>query len=341
MTETVTAAFTQPLDAEVGTIVFMPEGVHKITASVDGKAKTVEVAVDERVLSSFNEDLNQRKEKNVRPFAGFDHKVGAASFIPVEFRYEEGVGLMLDVEWTKAGREAIEGKDYSYFSPSFLMRDGVPFGLPNRGEIGSLVNDPAFEEIPRIAASNSHEISDMENLVTLGLVSPDTKEEDALVEAQTALAELKSKADESEAAYMDKKKVESEYASVEEELADLKIKYKDLMEKHSAAMADISATQEAAASAAVSAAVEAGRIAPKDEKAQEFWKKSILADPSSAAVLDSMPSNPVVEGETILAGRAEGRELSKEVPRSEFDNLNAGERLAFIQAGGTILDDAS
>ena len=161
MAQTVTAAFTQSLDSEVGSIVFMPEGKHSITASVDGRAKTVDVEVDSRVLASFQEDLEKRKESNVRPFAGFDHKTGAASFIPLEFRYEDGVGLVLDIEWTKAGREAVEGKDYSYFSPSFLMKDGIPLGLPKRGEVGSLVNDPAFEDIPRSAASNNQPQSEM------------------------------------------------------------------------------------------------------------------------------------------------------------------------------------
>jgi len=151
MSESVTqAAFQSDISMSDGTIVYLPEGHHSISATVGGKPKRVDVTIDERIAASFTEDLSKRFESNVRPFAGFDHKQGPASFIPKEFRYESGVGLVLDVEWTEAGRKAIEGKDYSYFSPTFLLSDaGVPFGLPPRGEIGSLVNDPAFEEIPR------------------------------------------------------------------------------------------------------------------------------------------------------------------------------------------------
>jgi len=355
----VRSAFTQSLDVEHPSIVFMPEGEHTITASVDGKPQTITVTVDPRVLASFTEDLGKRKESNIRPFGGFDHEKGAASFIPLEFRYEDGVGLMLDVEWTKAGREAIEGKDYSYFSPSFLVRNGIPFGLPKRGEVGSLVNDPAFEDIPRIAASNSQHNSDiMEHLVKLGLVSSDTNEEEALVVAQSNLDELKEKAEKAEEASEvqaaeeeeievkketeeEAEKVTTETASPEEELADMKIAYAKLKEEYNAAMEKLNASSEAAAAAAVEDAVAAGRIAPQDEDAKAFWKQSIIDKPESSKVLASMQAAPVLDGTTILAGRSDAREMSKEIPRSEFDALKGGEKLAFVKAGGTIVDDVS
>ena len=341
----VRSAFTQSLDVEQPSIVFMPEGEHTITASVDGKPQTITVTVYPRVLASFAEDLDKRKESYVRPFGGFDHEKGAASFIPLEFRYEDGVGLMLDIEWTKAGREAIEGKDYSYFSPSFLVRDGIPFGLPKRGEVGSLVNDPAFEDIPRIAACNSQNHSDMEHLVELGLISPDTKEEEALVVAKAALDELKEKVEKAEeietSNVQAQEEMEIEKVSVEEELAELKIAHAKLKEEYDAAMEKLSASSEAAAEAAVEDAVAAGRIAPQDEEARAFWKQSIIDKPESAKVLASMQAAPVLDGTTILAGRAEAREMSKEIPRSEFDALKGAEKLAFVKAGGTIVDDVS
>ena len=355
----VRSAFTQPLDAERPSIVFMPEGEHTITASVDGKPQTITVTVDARVLASFTEDLGKRKESNIRPFGGFDHEKGAASFIPLEFRYEDGVGLMLDVEWTKAGREAIEGRDYSYFSPSFLVRNGIPFGLPKRGEVGSLVNDPAFEDIPRIAASNSQNYSDMEHLAKLGLISSDTNEDEALVVAQSNLDELREKAakadelstveaqEEMEVEKKTEKKTEEETEKVteevapEEELADLKIAYAKLKEEYNAALEKLNASSEAAAAAAVEDAVAAGRIAPQDEAAKAFWKQSIIDKPESAKVLASSQGASVLDGTTILAGRSDAREMSKEIPRSQFDELKGGEKLAFVKAGGTIVDDAN
>jgi phage I-like protein len=342
MTHRVTAAFIHPLDASQGTIVFMPEGTHSITACVDGSPKTIEVVVDSRVLAAFNEDLKQRQESNVRPFGGFDHQKGAASFIPLEFRYEDGVGLMLDVEWTQAGRQAIEGKDYSYFSPSFILKGGIPLGLPKRGEVGSLVNDPAFEDIPRIAASNQLQHSDMEHLVNLGLISPETKEEDALVEAEATVKGLKDEVVKAELSLQEAtEQIKVESASTEKELADLKIRHDKLTEDHDALLAKMDAGAEASASAAVEDAVTSGRIAPKDEAAKTFWKESIIAKPESARVLASMTANPVLSGETILAGRSVGREIEKEMNRCDFDALTPGERLSYVQAGGTIQDDAS
>lgn len=132
-----TCAFQSDLSEPNGSIVYLPEGRHTINATVGGKPRTVDVSVDRSILASFSDALKERQEANVRPFAGFDHQAGPASFIPLEFRYEDGVGLVLDVEWTNAGRAAIEGKDYSYFSPTFLLsKDGIPYGLTKRGEIG-------------------------------------------------------------------------------------------------------------------------------------------------------------------------------------------------------------
>ena len=193
MSETVTAAFQSALSADEGTIVFLPEGQHRISATVGGKPKTVDVSVDASVLAAFEEDLAKRQAANVRPFGGFDHRAGAASFIPKSFRYEEGVGLVLDVEWTAAGRSAIEGRDYSYFSPTFLLSAaGVPYGLAPRGEVGSLVNDPAFEEIPRIAASHTNP-NPMEQLIELGLVEASCAPESAVETAKAALATLRDR----------------------------------------------------------------------------------------------------------------------------------------------------
>lgn len=297
---TVNSAFQSEL-SEAGSIVFLPEGTHTITASVGGKPKTLTVTVDDRVLAGFAEDLAKRQESNVRPFAGFDHKPGAASFIPQAFRYEPGVGLLLDVEWTAAGRAAIEGRDYSYFSPTFLVsKDGIPTGLTGRGEIGSLVNDPAFEEIPRIAAS--HQATDpMQHLVELGLVEASCAPDQALETAKAALASLREAAaqvETVEAANMAKK-------SAEDELEDMKKRYDDLEASYKALKDDMAAKASAAADAAIEEAVKAGRIAPQDEATKAFWRSSIATNPDAVKALNAIPVNPALSGQTVLAGRTE------------------------------------
>jgi phage I-like protein len=281
--------------------VFLPEGTHQITASVGGKPKTLTVTVDDRVLASFADDLARRMESNVRPFAGFDHKPGAASFIPQAFRYEPGVGLMLDVDWTSAGRAAIEGRDYSYFSPTFLVsKDGIPTGLTGRGEIGSLVNDPAFEEIPRIAASHQ-ETDPMQHLVELGLVEASCAPDQALETAKAALATLREAAaqvETVEAANMAKK-------SAEDELADLKKRNEELEAAYKSLKDEMATKASAAADAAIEEAIKAGRIAPQDDATKAFWRSSITTNPEAVKALNAIPVNPALSGKTVLAGRTE------------------------------------
>jgi hypothetical protein len=299
---TVNSAFQSEL-SEAGSIVFLPEGTHQITASVGGKPKTLTVTVDDRVLASFADDLARRQESNVRPFAGFDHKPGAASFIPQAFRYEPGVGLMLDVDWTSAGRAAIEGRDYSYFSPTFLIsKDGIPTGLTTRGEIGSLVNDPAFEEIPRIAASHTEQHqSDMDNLIELGLVEASCAPDQALETAKAALASLREAAaqvETVEAANMAKK-------SAEDELADMKKRNEELEAAYKSLKDEMATKAAAAADAAIEDAIKAGRIAPQDDATKAFWRSSITSNPEAVKALNAIPVNPALSGKTVLAGRTE------------------------------------
>jgi hypothetical protein len=297
---TVNSAFQSEL-SEAGSIVFLPEGTHTITASVAGKPKTLTVTVDDRVLAGFADDLARRQESNVRPFAGFDHKPGAASFIPQGFRYEPGVGLLLDVEWTAAGRAAIEGRDYSYFSPTFLVsKDGIPTGLTGRGEIGSLVNDPAFEEIPRIAASHQ-ETDPMQHLVELGLVEASCAPDQALETAKAALASLREAAaqvETVEAANMAKKSAEDELADMKKRNDELEAAYKSLKD-------EMAAKASASADAAIEEAIKAGRIAPQDDATKAFWRSSITTNPEAVKALNAIPVNPALSGKTVLAGRTE------------------------------------
>lgn len=111
-----------PESGEPNAIVYIPEGIHTIRPTVDGKAKTITVKMKpeegERIAASFQSQLEKIQAGNVRPFMDFDHQEGPASGLPKRFFYEKGKGLMLEVEWTGRGRQAIEGKDYSYFSPT-------------------------------------------------------------------------------------------------------------------------------------------------------------------------------------------------------------------------------
>lgn len=147
--------------AAPSSIVFLPEGKHQIFATLNGKPSRstvrVEAARGPAIAARLQQDLARRQSANVRPWVDFLHAGGAAAALPKAFRYEPGRGVVLEVEWTDAGRRAIEGRDFSYFSPCFYLADDSeePEGLPEKGAIGALVNEPAFREIPRIAAADA------------------------------------------------------------------------------------------------------------------------------------------------------------------------------------------
>jgi len=139
-------------------IVYIPDGEHAIHPRVNGQPQQITVRIPAgrgaAVAAMLDSALQKRRAENVRPHVAFDHQTGRAAGIPESFRYVRGKGVLLKLAWTGSGQAAIRGRDYSYFSPAFLVdEDGVPSGLPERGEIGSLVNEPAFREIPRIAAA--------------------------------------------------------------------------------------------------------------------------------------------------------------------------------------------
>lgn len=298
--EHVTAGFGNEIESQTGSIVYLPEGVHQIQATVNGKPQKRTVTVDQRVLASFSEDLASRLARNVRPFAGFDHVAGPASFLPKEFRYEPGTGLVLDVEWTSAGKAAIEGKDYSYFSPNFLLMNGIPSGLAGHGEIGSLVNEPAFEAMEKIAASHQTNTMDIKQLVELGLVPEGQDPASAMEVAKAALATLREEsvaAAHSETIQAQLDAAVAEKDAAEEQVADLTKKVEDLTTAADAA-------EDSSIEATIADAVTAGRIAAQDDTCKAFWRKSIKADKAAIAILHALPTKPI-NGEVILAGKAD------------------------------------
>lgn len=181
-------------------IVYIPEGVHVITPWVNGKPKEITVKVPaekgESITAVLQAALADRWTKSVRPWFDFEHKAGPASAHPKSFRYEKGKGIMCKLEWTGTGRKAIEGKDYSYLSPTFLMDDdGTPSGLPSRGPLAGILNEPAFREIPRIAASDAaseQEPSNTMSKLIFAALAISAAAENAETEAVAAITKLKT-----------------------------------------------------------------------------------------------------------------------------------------------------
>jgi len=278
-------------------IVYIPEGSHSINPTVDGKPGSIVSKVSaergEAIVEALNKSLKKRHTKNVRPIIDFDHKdSGPAAALPTAFVYEEGKGIMMDVEWTATGTASIEGKDYSYFSPVYNMdrNTGEPIGLPSSGPIGALVNDPAFREIEKIAASNSHNQPntpemDINVLVKAGLVTEAESKTDKVAEITAAnIQSIQAKA--------------AKVDGLEAEVVTLK--------------ASLAKGAEVTADREIKAAKDSGRIAAKDESTEKYWRDQLIeasSDPEKlvavSAALNAIPANDdITKREVVVAAGA-------------------------------------
>ena len=257
-------------------IMYIPEGSHQIECMVNGRPKKITVNMPAEkgsaVAAAMQTLLDKKLTNNVRPVFDFDHaNSGPASALPQRFFYEQGRGLMVECEWTGAGRKARKNKDYSYFSPTFLRDEesGEPVGLPDRGPLGALVNDPAFRDIQRVAAANVQQKAEpnpnpkptntntMKSLVTAGIL---TEAEAAQSDASTVAASRV-------------KVLQTEAAKVE--AANITIA--NLTKERDALLGKVEAANTATAKATVATAVQAGRILPKDEASQKYWEGQLVA----------------------------------------------------------------
>lgn len=138
-------------------IVFIPEGRHRLTPKSHPAGVLVHLPPErgDAIAAIFNADLAKRG--GIRAWFDFEHRRAMpVSGYPTRFRYERGRGIMAAVDWSRSGREALEGGDVGYFSPEFYVdAQGYPAGLPDRGPAGGLVTEPAFRTMERIAAAES------------------------------------------------------------------------------------------------------------------------------------------------------------------------------------------
>lgn len=162
-------------------VPYMPAGECVIDASVNGVPGRRRVLVTREGCERLQRDLEEHlaaaaQRKKARPLLMFDHNVqGGGAAVPKRFVWEEGRGILLEVEWTAAGREAVEGGVYGYVSPAFRLQrsTGEILGLAGGVEVGSLVNDPAFEGNECIAAGR--EVADEVVVVAAHVLPPHDK----------------------------------------------------------------------------------------------------------------------------------------------------------------------
>lgn len=316
----ITANFSASVQGAPSEIVYLPEGTHEISATVNGEPGSATVIVAAGIEKVFQSDLEQRLAANVRPFLDFDHEEGKASAIPTAFKYVEGKGLILELDWSSSGKEAIEGRDYSYFSPSFLLSGETPTGLRDSGAIGGLVNDPAFRTISKIAASHAATKPKepktppyMSDLITAGILNEsEAAKDDAVSVAAKRYASYKADAEKVDAARKETEAAKAKLVTVEASLKEANEALED--------------QKKAAAEAAVQVAVEAGQIPPKDEDTKKFWVEAMLSNPEgSKKALAALPkkdvSGKVVNGSTGDGGSDTSLIDAANKARSEGKNV--------------------
>lgn len=271
------AAFSNALaegSALPSDIQYMPPGRHRIRASQGGKPVSVEVAVSAAtaaVLQSFlaGKMTAAAEGREDRPFFDFNHEDREASAWPTEFYWAgddpQTGGVRARIEWSDAGKRAVEGRTFRRFSPTFHL-DASGHVTGSEINMGGLVNRAAFKRIaPLFAAApvdTAPEQPPMQTLIStlrsLDLVEASASEEADLVS-----------------------QVSRTVGSLKSELSDLK--------------STIATQARQRAEAMVDAAVHAGRLPAKDTDARGFWVDALIRDEAKAVkALDALAVNPVL-----------------------------------------------
>lgn len=333
MPRIITAAFTSAVTKDApGELVYIPVGTNRIHATVNGKPGELSVNVPAEkgaaIAATLQAALAARLVSPVRPRLAFDHaKTGPASGHPSAFSFDPARGIILAAHWSTSGRAAIEGGDYGYFSPTFLLdeRTGHPCGLPDQGEIGSLVDEPAFRGIGLIAAADTHPNPEsttthpMSKLIFAALaISPAA--DNAETEAVNAINGLKGT-----------------IASLRIDASNAKKENTELKNKVETVEASLAVAAKARAATLVLAAVADGRLPAKDEDKQAKFRDKIEAgDTFAEEILAQLPRLNQALGTPLVRG-TDGQPVNSEA-RVEAAQARAraelGDSAGFSQVWG-------
>ena len=256
-------------------IQYLPPGTHSITATKNGKPAELTLEVDAKTADLLQYSFKRITENDKEQiFIDFNHDDGEASGWITGFYWAgadpEAGGVRAKVEWTAAGQEALQGRNFRKFSPTFTLN--------SKGEIegttlnaGGLVNRPAFKDItPIVASEGDYQNTDSK----MAEIIEEKKKEEVIGQEE------------------EKKKEE---VSAQEKLAEVKKENETLKAKIKAMEDDKEKEQEVAAQAAVAKATEDGRIPPKDEEVKSKWVSILNNDPSAIVVLNALPVNPAFQ----------------------------------------------
>ena len=296
------SSFAAP-ETATGELMYMPAGIHQIVPSQHGKPVVVQVQVDRESAAALEGQRAALAARGKRPFFDFNHDDQHASFWPEEFVWRDAPqpGVYARGEWTKSGRDGVEGKDWRQFSPMFHV-DSVkakparivcnPQAKPN---MGGLVNDPAFSQILPLwakdaaGAQSSPQDPTHPKMTSLELTALENKNK----EIQKELDTLKEEKSALKAKQENDALVSAQISAKEGEFENnrLKIEFEGLLAKNKIQGEAIKARNETDAKAEVKLAVERGAIAAKDQVTQDFLILKATEDPAFLPVIKAMAGN--------------------------------------------------
>lgn len=294
-----------PLPATAtGEMMFMPAGLQTITPFGGGIGAPIQVLVNPSGAAELEKQRSILAAKGKRPYFDFEHTDHGASYWPESFYWKDGPepGIYCRGEWTRDGKEGVEGKTWRSFSPVFHVdsKTAKPAQIACRdyahANMGGLVNDPAFKSISPLWAKNASGAQstqtnkkDMnpEEIKALQEKIKELEAEVARLKGEQATAAAKGETNDVVTAKIEAKEAQIKASATELENASLKA-------KNALQETAIKCRNQADAKVAVADAVERGAIAAKDTAAIAHWEKDISERPEQAAILAKMGGNPAL-----------------------------------------------
>src|SRR5258705_13373783 len=100
-------------------ILFLPIGLHAITPVAGGIGRAIKVNIDQQSACKIEHQRASLVLAGKRPYFDFNHDDNRAAFWPTSFVWRNGEGVVACGEWSASGKRAVEGKDFTAFSPVF------------------------------------------------------------------------------------------------------------------------------------------------------------------------------------------------------------------------------
>ena len=301
---------------------YLPPGRHMVRPTKDGKPVELNVAVTSDTVDRLNRSLDSLRASGGDPFIDFNHNDSEASGWLQSFRWggDDPLtgGVRAIVKWTAKGLEALKGRMYRKFSPTFFMDDDGEISGTTLNA-GGLVNRPAFTSISPVVASQT---------------KPEKKGKEMSDELKDAQATIRAK--EVELAH------KQEIQAKELEIKTINAKVSALEQENEKLTNDLKAQAKANAETIVEAACADGRIPPKDDETRTMWVDLIAADPSKKVLLAKMPKSQVL-GKTVLAKTSDGESHSTNTDKSDAEQYVAkvNERVPELKSAENGIDSVN